>query len=71
MTMHDNKEKWEQVKHEMHAKWGRLENNQFKTVTGQREELIEMLREEYSLSKEVAAEEVETFLNSWRNRTFN
>jgi len=69
--MHDNKEKWEQVKNEMHVKWGRLEDNKFKTVTGQREELIEMLREEYSLSKEVAAEEVETFLKSWRNRTFN
>jgi len=60
MKTHENNEKWEQVKHEMHSKWGRLQGNEFKTVTGQREELVEMLREEYSLSKEIA-EEVEIF----------
>ncbi|MBS7526740.1 hypothetical protein KHM83_08625 [Fusibacter paucivorans] len=70
MLLNDVKSKWEQIRHEMQAKWQRLDNANLDQVFNQEDVLIDMLEKEYGLSRALAKEEVRIFENSWRNRMF-
>lgn len=44
--------KWNQVKGEVRARWGKLTNDDLEQIAGQRDKLVGKLQERYGLAKQ-------------------
>jgi uncharacterized protein YjbJ (UPF0337 family) len=53
---------WEQVKGSVKSKWGKLTDDDLKTVSGKWDELVGTLRHRYGYEKDHAEREVDDFL---------
>jgi uncharacterized protein YjbJ (UPF0337 family) len=60
--------KWKQVKGEVREKWGRLTDDDIQIVAGKRDQLIGRVQQRYSIARETAAQEVDTFLKHLADR---
>lgn len=55
---------WEQVKGKIKAKWGKLTDDDMKTIEGKWDRLVGKLRQHYGYQKDHAEREVDEFLRS-------
>ncbi|MEX0726998.1 MAG: CsbD family protein [Planctomycetaceae bacterium] len=58
------KGKWKQAKGELQTKWGKLTDDDFDVINGQREKLVGKVQERYGVAKEEAEKEVNDFERS-------
>lgn len=56
--------KWKQYKGNMRQKWGKLTDDDFDVINGQREVLVGKIQERYGTAKDVAEKQVDEFVNS-------
>jgi len=54
--------KWSQFKGSVKQKWGKLTDDDLTVISGSRDRLVGKIQERYGITKEKAAEEV----NSWK-----
>ncbi len=54
--------KWQQVKGQIKAKWGKLTDDDLTTIEGKRDQLVGKLKERYGYAKEQAETELDEFL---------
>ncbi len=53
--------KWKQFKGQAQQKWGKLTDDQFDVIDGNREELVGKIQENYGIAKEEAEKQVKDF----------
>ena len=58
------KGKWKQSQGKLREKWGRLTDDDWERIAGQRDQLIGRVQERYGIAKEVAQEQVDAFVRS-------
>ncbi len=58
--------KWKQTKGKVRERWGRLTDDDIDQIAGKQEQLVGRLQERYGLMKEVAQEQVNDFLKTYR-----
>lgn len=51
--------KWDQVKGDIRAKWGKLTDDDLEQIAGKKDKLIAKIRERYGYAKDKAEEEVD------------
>lgn len=56
--------KWKQYKGQIREKWGKLTDDDLQVIGGRREQFIGRLQERYGIAREVAAGELDDFVNS-------
>jgi uncharacterized protein YjbJ (UPF0337 family) len=54
--------KWDQMKGEARAKWGKLTNDDLMFIAGQRDKLVGKIQERYGLAMEQARKEVDEWV---------
>jgi uncharacterized protein YjbJ (UPF0337 family) len=59
--------KWMQAKGKVRERWGQLTDNDLEQIAGKREQLVGRLQERYGFVKQVAEEQVNEFLKSYRD----
>jgi len=59
------KGKWNQMKGELKRKWGQLTDDDWTTISGDKDKLIGKLQERYGHTKDNAAREVDDFLRGY------
>ena len=52
---------WKQVKGKVKEQWGKLTDDDIDVIAGKRDQLIGKIQEQYGISKEEAAKQVERF----------
>jgi uncharacterized protein YjbJ (UPF0337 family) len=57
------KGKWQQLKGEVQSQWGKLTDDDFDRIEGDREKLIGRVQERYGYAREDAKREVDAFFN--------
>ena len=55
---------WKQYSGKMREKWGKLTDNDFQRIAGNREQLIGRIQEQYGIGKEEAEKQVKEFESS-------
>lgn len=60
--------KWMQLKGNIKQQWGRLTDDELDQINGRYEELVGKIQERYGYSREEAANEVDTWLNTYDDR---
>ena len=63
MNMDQLEGKWEQLKGQAKAKWGKLTDNDILEIKGKRQELVGKIQERYGYAAEKAGKEVDRFLS--------
>ena len=61
MNWDEVKGQWKQLKGKAHVQWGKLTDDDLKTMDGQREQLVGKLQERYGYARDRAEKEVEKF----------
>lgn len=56
--------KWKQMKGSVQAKWGKITDDEFDQIKGNRERLAGMLQEKYGHQKDKARKEVDDYFDS-------
>lgn len=56
--------KWKQYKGHVRENWGKLTDDDLQVIGGKREQFIGRLQERYGIAREVAAKEVDDFVNA-------
>jgi uncharacterized protein YjbJ (UPF0337 family) len=56
--------KWKQYKGNMRQKWGKLTDDDFDVINGQREVLVGKIQERYGTAKDAAENQVDEWVNS-------
>lgn len=57
------KGKWKQMKGEARAQWGKLTDDQWDQIAGDRDKLVGRLQEDYGWTREHAEREVDDFFD--------
>jgi uncharacterized protein YjbJ (UPF0337 family) len=55
--------KWKQIRGQVKQRWGKLTDNQLNQISGQYEELVGLVQEQYGYTMEQAKREVDGFLD--------
>jgi uncharacterized protein YjbJ (UPF0337 family) len=55
--------KWKQLKGEMKRQWGKLTDDEFDQIEGNKDKLVGLVQERYGYARDRAAQEVDEFLN--------
>ena len=63
------KGRWNQVKGEVRRRWGKLTDDDFERIGGQKDKLIGLIQERYGYAREQAEEEVERRLHEYGDKT--
>jgi uncharacterized protein YjbJ (UPF0337 family) len=58
------KGKWNQVTDQLRAKWGKLTDDDWTTLSGKKDILVGKLQERYGYAKDQAEKEVDEFVNT-------
>jgi uncharacterized protein YjbJ (UPF0337 family) len=68
VTMNEDvlKGKWQQLKGEVQSRWGKLTDDDFDRIEGDREKLIGRVQERYGYAREDAKREVDAFFDRTR-----
>jgi len=61
--------KWKQMRGELRTWWGKLTDDDFETIGGQKDKLIGLLQERYGFAREQAEQEVERHLQEYSDKT--
>ena len=64
MNWDEIKGKWKQTMGQVQQKWGKLTDDDVRTMEGKREELIGKIQEKYGIAKEEAERQVDEFASS-------
>lgn len=64
MNWDEIKGKWKQTMGQAQQKWGKLTDDDVRTMEGKREELIGKIQEKYGIAKEEAERQVDEFASS-------
>jgi len=56
--------KWKQYKGNMRQKWGKLTDDDFDVINGQRDVLVGKIQERYGTAKDAAENQVDEWVNS-------
>ena len=56
--------KWKQMKGSVQAKWGKITDDEFEQIKGNRERLVGILQEKYGQQKDKARKEVDDYFNT-------
>lgn len=56
--------KWKQMKGSVQAKWGKITDDEFDQIKGNRERLVGMLQEKYGHQKDRARKEVDDYFDT-------
>lgn len=56
--------KWKQMKGSIQTKWGKITDDEFEQIKGNRERLVGIVQEKYGLEKDRVRKEVDTYLDS-------
>jgi len=56
--------KWKQSKGKFREKWGKLTDDDLEVIAGHRDQLIGRIQERYGLTKEVAQEQADAFVDA-------
>ena len=59
---------WKQMKGALKEKWGKLTDDEFDMIAGQRDKLIGKIQERYGCSRDVAEAEVTKWENDYGTR---
>jgi len=59
--------KWKRTKGKVRERWGQLTDDDLEQIAGKREQLVGRLQERYGFVKQVAEEQVNEFLKSYRD----
>lgn len=62
--------KWKQARGSIKVKWGKITDNDFDTIAGNRDKLIGILQEKYGIAREEAQERADVWANSLRDSDF-
>lgn len=62
MNMDQLEEKWDEIKEQVKAKWGKFTNEDIKLIHGKKDKLIGKLRERYNYSPDQANKELGVFI---------
>jgi uncharacterized protein YjbJ (UPF0337 family) len=55
---------WKQAQGQIKEKWGKLTDDDLATINGQREQLEGILQKRYGVAKDMAREDIDTWLKS-------
>ena len=55
---------WKQLKGELKTQWGKLTDDEFDMIAGQRDKLVGKIQETYGISKEESEKQVSTWLSA-------
>jgi uncharacterized protein YjbJ (UPF0337 family) len=58
------KGKWQQVKGQVRAKWGKLTDDDLDRIEGRREELVGRIRERYGYQKDQVEKDVDDWMKT-------
>lgn len=61
--LHDH---WNEIQPRLHAQWGRISDQEWQQIAGDRDRLVETLRTRYSLTRDEARRQVEAVTRGWR-----
>jgi uncharacterized protein YjbJ (UPF0337 family) len=61
---------WKQLKGKVQVKWGKLTDDQFGVIAGNRERLVGHVQEQYGIGKDEAEKQVEFFASSFKDEDF-
>jgi len=61
--------RWKQMRGELKTWWGKLSDDDFETIGGQKDKLIGLVQERYGYSREQAEQEVERRLQEYSDKT--
>jgi uncharacterized protein YjbJ (UPF0337 family) len=53
--------KWKQLKGDLHKKWGKLTDDDFDVIKGNREKLAGKIQERYGIAKDQAQKQIDEF----------
>ncbi|MDO8909418.1 MAG: CsbD family protein [Pseudohongiella sp.] len=56
--------KWKQMKGSIQSKWGKITDDEFEQIKGNRERLVGVLQEKYGQEKDRVRKEVDEYLDS-------
>lgn len=56
---------WKQAKGDLQSKWGKLTDDDFDVISGEREKLVGKVQERYGIEKEEAERQVHDFERSY------
>jgi uncharacterized protein YjbJ (UPF0337 family) len=56
--------KWKQMKGSIKERWGKLTDDDFDVINGQRDQLIGRVQERYGIAKEEAQKQVDEWMHS-------
>ena len=56
--------KWKQMKGSVQARWGKITDDEFDQIKGNRERLVGMLQEKYGHQKDRARKEVDDYFDT-------
>jgi uncharacterized protein YjbJ (UPF0337 family) len=60
---------WKQLKGQIQQKWGKLTDDQFAAINGQREILAGKLQEAYGIGRDEAERQIQDLANSLKDQT--
>ena len=59
---------WKQMKGELKTKWGKLTDDEFDVIAGQRDKLVGKIQERYGCTKDEAESQVNTWATEYDTR---
>ena len=59
---------WKQMKGELKTKWGKLTDDEFDMIAGQRDKLVGKIQERYGCTRDEAENQVNTWANDYDTR---
>jgi uncharacterized protein YjbJ (UPF0337 family) len=62
------KGKWNEIKGEVKAKWGKLTDDDLTEIAGEQEKLVGILQKRYGYAKEAVDREYRDFIRDFKNR---
>jgi uncharacterized protein YjbJ (UPF0337 family) len=61
------REHWDELRAKLHAQWGRITDDDLGRIDGDRERLVQTLRERYALTEDEARRQVEAVTRGWHS----
>src|SRR6516165_8132811 len=61
--------RWKQMRGELRTWWGKLTDDDFETIGGQKDKLIGLVQERYGYTREQAEQEVQRHLQEYGDKT--
>lgn len=56
--------KWKNISAKIHARWGKLTDDDIRAIAGHRDELVQRLQMRYAMDRERAEKEAEAFIKT-------